>query len=196
MVKQRWNPMGVVSPGSPGLYEEQFSKGLGKYADYCITNTVWFNPKNEITQRVRGGVQEALPEGRVRVPRHQRRLHLRRDPDRRRRVQAREEHRSPRRWPRRSGRPNIPATDRVTLGGPIKFNAKGQVEGNRSRGDPEPEGQADGRRCPRSSPRRSSSSRCPRSGDTPSRREGAQMPALPHLANAVVSGVLTGRSTA
>ncbi len=46
MVKQRWSPMGVVSPGSPGLYEEQFSKGLGKYADNCISNTVWFNPKN------------------------------------------------------------------------------------------------------------------------------------------------------
>jgi branched-chain amino acid transport system substrate-binding protein len=27
---------------------------------------------------------------------------------------------------------NIAASDRVTFGGPIKFNAKGQVEGNRS----------------------------------------------------------------
>jgi branched-chain amino acid transport system substrate-binding protein len=27
---------------------------------------------------------------------------------------------------------NIPATDRVSFGGPIKFNAKGQVEGDRS----------------------------------------------------------------
>ena len=27
---------------------------------------------------------------------------------------------------------NIPATERVTFGGPIKFNASGQVEGNRS----------------------------------------------------------------
>ncbi|NJN40455.1 MAG: ABC transporter substrate-binding protein, partial [Gammaproteobacteria bacterium] len=26
MVKQRWNPMGVISPGSPGMYEEQFSR--------------------------------------------------------------------------------------------------------------------------------------------------------------------------
>ena len=92
MVKQRWNPHGVVSPGSPGLYEEQFSKGLGKYADYCITNTVWFNPKNEITHAFAAAVQEALPEGRVRVSRHQRVLHLRRPSDRRRRVQAREEH--------------------------------------------------------------------------------------------------------
>ena len=24
MVKQRWNPMGIVSPGSPGLYEDQY----------------------------------------------------------------------------------------------------------------------------------------------------------------------------
>src|SRR3954471_22579788 len=24
MVKQRWNPMGIISPGSPGMYEEQY----------------------------------------------------------------------------------------------------------------------------------------------------------------------------
>src|SRR5688500_16057096 len=30
MVKQRWNPMGIVSPGSPGMYEEQYFKALGK----------------------------------------------------------------------------------------------------------------------------------------------------------------------
>jgi branched-chain amino acid transport system substrate-binding protein len=30
MVKQRWNPMGIVSPGSPGMYEEQYFKTLGK----------------------------------------------------------------------------------------------------------------------------------------------------------------------
>ena len=45
MVKQRWNPMGILSPGSPGLYEEQYTKALGKYADYAICNTVWFNPE-------------------------------------------------------------------------------------------------------------------------------------------------------
>ncbi len=27
MVKQRWNPMGIISPGSPGMYEEQFYQG-------------------------------------------------------------------------------------------------------------------------------------------------------------------------
>src|SRR5687768_4579602 len=29
MVKQRWNPMGIISPGSPGLYEEQYTRALG-----------------------------------------------------------------------------------------------------------------------------------------------------------------------
>src|SRR5207302_2215564 len=38
MVKQRWEPMGVVSPGSPGMYEEDFFKALGKYSEYCISN--------------------------------------------------------------------------------------------------------------------------------------------------------------
>ena len=52
MVKQRWNPMGIISPGSPGLYEEQFTKALGKYAEYAICNTVWFNPKSEMTRNV------------------------------------------------------------------------------------------------------------------------------------------------
>ena len=33
MVKQRWNPMGIISPGSPGMYEEQFFKTLGKLAE-------------------------------------------------------------------------------------------------------------------------------------------------------------------
>ena len=50
MVKQRWSPMGVVSPGSPGLYEEQFAKGLGKYGDFMISNVPWLDPKSAMTQ--------------------------------------------------------------------------------------------------------------------------------------------------
>lgn len=49
MVKQRWEPMGIMSPGSPGMYDEPFLKSLGKYADYCISNVPWFNPKAELT---------------------------------------------------------------------------------------------------------------------------------------------------
>src|SRR6185312_12407430 len=45
IVKQRWNIMGIVSPGSPGMYEEQFYRSLGKLSDYCISNVPWYNPK-------------------------------------------------------------------------------------------------------------------------------------------------------
>ena len=50
MVKQRWNPMGVVSPGSPGMYEEQFYKALGKLSEYCISNVPWYDPKAPLTE--------------------------------------------------------------------------------------------------------------------------------------------------
>ena len=38
MVKQRWNPMGIIAPGNPGMYEEQFFKALGKLSEHCISN--------------------------------------------------------------------------------------------------------------------------------------------------------------
>src|SRR5260221_2798617 len=47
MRKQRFDPMGIVSPGSPGMYEGQFLKTLGKYANYCVSNVPWMNPKQE-----------------------------------------------------------------------------------------------------------------------------------------------------
>src|SRR5208337_2601285 len=45
MVKQRYEPMGIVSPGAPGFYERQFAKSLGKYAEYAYSNNSWMNPK-------------------------------------------------------------------------------------------------------------------------------------------------------
>ena len=50
MVKQRWNPMGIISPGSPGMYEEQYFKTLGKLSEYSISNVPWYNPKAKLTQ--------------------------------------------------------------------------------------------------------------------------------------------------
>jgi branched-chain amino acid transport system substrate-binding protein len=29
MVKQRYEPMGIVSPGSPGMYDDEFFQALG-----------------------------------------------------------------------------------------------------------------------------------------------------------------------
>ena len=37
MVKQRWEPMGIISPGAPGMYEQQFLDTMGKYGDHVIT---------------------------------------------------------------------------------------------------------------------------------------------------------------
>ncbi len=47
MVKQKYEPMGIISPGSPGMYQTQFMKVLGKYADYAITNIPWLDPKQK-----------------------------------------------------------------------------------------------------------------------------------------------------
>jgi branched-chain amino acid transport system substrate-binding protein len=131
MVKQRWNPMGIVSPGSPGLYEEQFSKSLGKYAENCITNTVWYNPKNQITHEFAAAFKKRFPKDEFAFHAINasytfdalliaadafKRAH---STDRKALAEA-------------IRQTNIPASDRVSFGGPIKFDAKGQVEGNRS----------------------------------------------------------------
>jgi branched-chain amino acid transport system substrate-binding protein len=62
MVKQRYEPMGVISPGSPGMYDEQFYKTLGKYADFCITNVPWYNPKAELTKRIETAFKTKFPK--------------------------------------------------------------------------------------------------------------------------------------
>ncbi|UCE31342.1 MAG: ABC transporter substrate-binding protein [Burkholderiales bacterium] len=61
MVKQRFNTMGIVSPGSPGMYEEQFYKTLGKYSEYPISNVPWYNPKARLTQVVDAAFRKAYP---------------------------------------------------------------------------------------------------------------------------------------
>ena len=131
MVKQRWNPMGVVSPGSPGLYEEQFAKALGKHAQYCITNTVWFNPKNGITQAFAAAFKKQFAKDDLSY--HGINATYTFDAiltaaDAFKRARSTD----PKALAEAIRQTNIAATDRVSFGGPIKFNAKGQVEGNRS----------------------------------------------------------------
>lgn len=62
MVKQRFEPMGILSPGSPGMYEKQFAKTIGKYADFCITNVPWFDPSQELTKVLAERFDKAHPE--------------------------------------------------------------------------------------------------------------------------------------
>lgn len=50
MVRQRLEPKGIISPGSPGLYDEEFYQALGPLSDYVLYNLPWVNPKAQMTQ--------------------------------------------------------------------------------------------------------------------------------------------------
>lgn len=64
MVKQRYEPMGLISPGSPGFYDEQFYKALGKHSDYCVTNLPWVNPNSPLAQKVEAAFRRRYPNDR------------------------------------------------------------------------------------------------------------------------------------
>jgi branched-chain amino acid transport system substrate-binding protein len=61
MVKQRYETMGIISPGSPGMYDQQFPKVLGKYGNYVITNVPWLDRTQELTQRLERDFYKAYP---------------------------------------------------------------------------------------------------------------------------------------
>jgi branched-chain amino acid transport system substrate-binding protein len=49
MVKQRWEPMSI-NPGTPGMYEQDFIKSMGKYSEYTISIQPWLDPKSAMTK--------------------------------------------------------------------------------------------------------------------------------------------------
>jgi branched-chain amino acid transport system substrate-binding protein len=67
MVRQRFEPMGIISPGSPGLYDEEFYQALGPLADYPIYNLPWVNPKAQMTQALEAAFKPAHPNFRFPV---------------------------------------------------------------------------------------------------------------------------------
>jgi len=62
MVKQKYEPMGIISPGSPGMYEKQFLTTLGKYGDYCISNVPWFDPNQPMVKILEAAFDKAYPD--------------------------------------------------------------------------------------------------------------------------------------
>lgn len=62
MVKQRYEPLGLISPGSPGMYEKQFFKTLGKYAEYAVTNVPWFDPKQAMAMELAKSFKKSYPD--------------------------------------------------------------------------------------------------------------------------------------
>ena len=129
IVKQRWNMMGIVSPGSPGLYEDQYAKSLGKLSDYAISNNPWYNPKTKMTAAVIKQLAKQFPKDKIsghgaNISYTFESILIAAD------SYKRAKSTNPKELADAIRQTNI--TDRVSLGGPIKFNAKGQVEGNLS----------------------------------------------------------------
>ncbi len=50
MVRQRFQPKAIISPGSPGFYDEEFYQALGPLADFVMFGLPWANPKSQMTQ--------------------------------------------------------------------------------------------------------------------------------------------------
>ncbi len=89
MVRQRFEPMGIISPGAPGLYDEEFYEALGPLADYHAYANPWANPKSQMAQALEAAFKPANPKYPLRGGMLQCRLHLRGPADRGRRIQAR-----------------------------------------------------------------------------------------------------------
>ncbi|MGE0152450.1 MAG: ABC transporter substrate-binding protein, partial [Reyranellaceae bacterium] len=120
MVKQRWEPMGIVNPGAPGMYEQQFYQTLGKYSEFCVSNVPWLNPRSKMTPILAKRFKEKFPKDllELNVGFTYEAILIAADAYKR----------------TRSAHPNamieaLRATkidDHVMVGGPIQFNAKGQ----------------------------------------------------------------------
>ena len=126
MVKQRWNPMGIISPGSPGMYEEQYFKTLGKLSEYSISNVPWYDPNAKVTKIVEKAFLKQSPKDKLvfhglNVGFTFEAILVAADAFRRAKST------DPKMLADAIRQTNI--TEKMTLGGPIKFNAKGQVEG-------------------------------------------------------------------
>jgi branched-chain amino acid transport system substrate-binding protein len=125
MVKQRYEPMGIVSPGSPGFYERPLIKALGKYAEYCFSNNPWMDPNQALTKTIDAAFAKRFPDDPVDVN-----VGFSFEAA----LIAADAY-------KRAGSTNaqalveaLRATDianRVMIGGPIRFDEKGQNVGNR-----------------------------------------------------------------
>ncbi len=129
IVKQRWNIMGIVSPGSPGMYENQFFQTLGKLSEGCISNVPWFDPKAALTKPVDAAFRKQNPKDQLRF--HALNVGYTFEAI----LIVTDAYKRGKSSDAQALTEAIRATEiknRMMIGAPIKFNAKGQVEGNLS----------------------------------------------------------------
>ena len=123
MIKQRWEPMGIVSPGAPGMYEQQFLDTMGKYSEFIITTLPWANPKSEMTRQLAAEFKRITPKDKL--PGHIFNMGFTFEAlmicaDAHKRAASTQGARSPRRCAQTK------IDKRIMIGGPIEFDAKGQ----------------------------------------------------------------------
>jgi branched-chain amino acid transport system substrate-binding protein len=127
--KQRWNMMGIISPGSPGMYEKQFYQALGKLSEHCITNVPWYEPKAPLSQAVDEAFRKQNPKDQLRF--HALNVGYTFEAI----LIVADAYKRAKSIDSKTLTEAIRQTEiksRMMLGGPIKFNVKGQVEGNLS----------------------------------------------------------------
>jgi branched-chain amino acid transport system substrate-binding protein len=129
IVKQSWNIMGIISPGSPGMYENQFFQTLGKLSEHCVSNVPWYNPKAELTAAVEKVFKKQSPNDHLRF--HALNVGYTFEAiliaaDAFKRAKSTD---AP---ALTEAIRNAEIKNRMMFGATIKFNIKGQVEGNSS----------------------------------------------------------------
>lgn len=61
MVKQRWEPMGIISTG-PGWYDDQYMNALGKYSDDVINFVPWYDPNKPMSKLLAAEFSKKYPK--------------------------------------------------------------------------------------------------------------------------------------
>ena len=129
IVKQRWNIMGVISPGSPGMYENQFYQTLGKLSEHCVSNVPWYDPKSALGKTIEAAFKKHNPKDQLRF--HALNVGYTFEAI----LIVADAYKRAKSTDARTLTEAIRQTEinnRMMLGAPIRFNVKGQVEGNLS----------------------------------------------------------------
>ncbi|MDQ0314457.1 ABC transporter substrate-binding protein [Amorphus orientalis] len=64
MVRQNYNPMGIIGPGSPGPYEKAFTDATGKYGDQYMVSVPWYDPTRDLTKQTIASFNKEYPNER------------------------------------------------------------------------------------------------------------------------------------